>query len=201
MIGAIHGVAIKDADVDALKKGMMTMPAHADAAEGLKMLKDAGFRMVILTIRLKSLAGRARWRTPTSTSISSCSSVSRRHAPTSRHRSSTAWWPGSSTCPARMLSGGDTCLGRDRRAERGQGGRPSHAAGQCHPADRKPPATESARPDLRALARKMIDFFSPRPQGCLRHSTHRKTARNASHDAGGMRLIAIKLPKRLLDLY
>ena len=43
MIGAIHGVAIKDADVDALKKGMMT-----------------GFRMVTLTIRLKSLAGRAR---------------------------------------------------------------------------------------------------------------------------------------------
>jgi 2-haloacid dehalogenase len=28
---------------------MMTMPAHADAAEGLKMLKDAGFRMVTLT--------------------------------------------------------------------------------------------------------------------------------------------------------
>lgn len=50
MIGAIRGgVAIKDADVDALKKGMMTMPAHADAAEGLKMLKDAGFRMVTLT--------------------------------------------------------------------------------------------------------------------------------------------------------
>jgi 2-haloacid dehalogenase len=49
MIGAIHGVAIKDADVDALKKRMMTMPAHADAAEGLKMLKDAGFRMVTLT--------------------------------------------------------------------------------------------------------------------------------------------------------
>jgi 2-haloacid dehalogenase len=49
MIGAIHGVAIKDADVDALKKGLMTTRAHADAAEGLKMLKDAGFRMVTLT--------------------------------------------------------------------------------------------------------------------------------------------------------
>jgi 2-haloacid dehalogenase len=46
---SIRSVAIKDADVDALKKGMMTMPAHADAAEGLKMLKDAGFRMVTLT--------------------------------------------------------------------------------------------------------------------------------------------------------
>jgi hypothetical protein len=44
MIGAIHGVAIEEADVDALKKGMMTMLAHADS--GLKMLKDAGFRMV-----------------------------------------------------------------------------------------------------------------------------------------------------------
>jgi 2-haloacid dehalogenase len=47
MIGAIHGVAIEDADVDALKKGMMTMLAHANL--GLKMLKDAGFRMVNLT--------------------------------------------------------------------------------------------------------------------------------------------------------
>jgi hypothetical protein len=44
MIGAIHGVAIEDADVDALKKGMTTMLAHANS--GLKMLKDAGFRMV-----------------------------------------------------------------------------------------------------------------------------------------------------------
>jgi 2-haloacid dehalogenase len=49
MVGTIHGVQIKDADVEALKKGMMTMPAHRDAADGLKMLKDAGFRMVTLT--------------------------------------------------------------------------------------------------------------------------------------------------------
>jgi 2-haloacid dehalogenase len=49
MVGAIHGMQIKDDDVEALKKGMMTMPAHKDAADGLKMLKDAGFRMVTLT--------------------------------------------------------------------------------------------------------------------------------------------------------
>jgi 2-haloacid dehalogenase len=49
MVGSIHGVQIKDEDVEALKKGMMTMPAHKDAADGLKMLKDAGFRLVTLT--------------------------------------------------------------------------------------------------------------------------------------------------------
>jgi 2-haloacid dehalogenase len=49
MIGSIHGIEVKNADVEALKKGMMTMPAHADGSKGLRMLKDAGFRMVTLT--------------------------------------------------------------------------------------------------------------------------------------------------------
>jgi 2-haloalkanoic acid dehalogenase type II len=49
MVGTIHKVEVKPADIEALKKGMLTMPAHADVKEGLKQLKDAGFRMVTLT--------------------------------------------------------------------------------------------------------------------------------------------------------
>ena len=49
MVGAIHRVEITKADADALVTGMKTMPAHADAAEGLKMLQAAGFRLITLT--------------------------------------------------------------------------------------------------------------------------------------------------------
>jgi 2-haloacid dehalogenase len=49
MVGAIHDVDVKPADVEELKKSMLTMPAHADVKKGLKELKDAGFRMVTLT--------------------------------------------------------------------------------------------------------------------------------------------------------
>jgi 2-haloacid dehalogenase len=49
MVGAIHNVDIKLKDVEALKNAMKTMPAHPDCEEGLKLLKDAGFRMVTLT--------------------------------------------------------------------------------------------------------------------------------------------------------
>src|SRR5215468_1435042 len=49
MVGEIHKVKVTPADVEALKKGMLTMPAHADVKKGLEMLKDASFRMVTLT--------------------------------------------------------------------------------------------------------------------------------------------------------
>ena len=49
MVAAIHRVKIKPADVEALKEGLLTMPAHADVKEGLEQLKEAGFRMVTLT--------------------------------------------------------------------------------------------------------------------------------------------------------
>ena len=49
MVGAIHKIEIKDDDVAALKKAMMTMQAHPDVATGLTKLKDAGFRLVTLT--------------------------------------------------------------------------------------------------------------------------------------------------------
>jgi hypothetical protein len=43
MVGAIHKIDVKPADVEALKHGMKTMPAHPDAEKGLEMLKDARF--------------------------------------------------------------------------------------------------------------------------------------------------------------
>ena len=49
MVGAIHRVEVQPADVEALKEGILTMPAHADVKKGLKQLKGAGFRMVTLT--------------------------------------------------------------------------------------------------------------------------------------------------------
>ncbi|HVX10556.1 MAG TPA: haloacid dehalogenase type II [Pirellulales bacterium] len=49
MVGSIHNVKITSGDVNALKKAMLTMPAHADVKTGLKQLRDAGFRMVTLT--------------------------------------------------------------------------------------------------------------------------------------------------------
>ncbi|HZW71729.1 MAG TPA: haloacid dehalogenase type II [Hanamia sp.] len=48
MVGAIHGINITEEHVEALKEGMKTMPAHLDAEEGLKRLRDAGYRMVTL---------------------------------------------------------------------------------------------------------------------------------------------------------
>jgi 2-haloacid dehalogenase len=49
MVGEIHKVKVSPADVEALKKGMLTMPAHTDVKKGLEMMKEAGFRMVTLT--------------------------------------------------------------------------------------------------------------------------------------------------------
>ena len=49
MVGTIHGVAVDAADVEALREGLLTMPAHPDVEEGLFELKRAGFRLVTLT--------------------------------------------------------------------------------------------------------------------------------------------------------
>jgi 2-haloacid dehalogenase len=49
MVGAIHGVTVKPKDIEEIKKGMTTMPAHSDVVEGLKHLKKLGYRMVTLT--------------------------------------------------------------------------------------------------------------------------------------------------------
>ncbi|MGD1241146.1 haloacid dehalogenase type II [Mycobacterium seoulense] len=49
MVGDIHHVHVSDDDLVRLKTGLLTMPAHPDAAEGLARLRDNGFRLVTLT--------------------------------------------------------------------------------------------------------------------------------------------------------
>src|SRR5215469_10026666 len=49
MLGSIHGVAIRETDIDELRQRMLTMPAHSDVPAGLQQLKDAGFRLITLT--------------------------------------------------------------------------------------------------------------------------------------------------------
>lgn len=49
MLANIHGVEITDDDVQSVKHGMLTMPAHLDVADGLTTLRDNGFRLVTLT--------------------------------------------------------------------------------------------------------------------------------------------------------
>jgi 2-haloacid dehalogenase len=49
MLGDIHRVHVTDDDLDRLKAGLLTMPAHPDAAEGLGALHDNGFRLAALT--------------------------------------------------------------------------------------------------------------------------------------------------------
>src|SRR5262249_39076813 len=58
MVGATHEVKVKPGDIEALKEGMLTMPAHADVKKGLEQLKDAGFRMVTLTNSPHSKGGK-----------------------------------------------------------------------------------------------------------------------------------------------
>ena len=58
MVGEIHRVKVSLADVEALKKGMLTMPAHPDVKKGLEMLEGAGFRMVTLTNSPPNKAGK-----------------------------------------------------------------------------------------------------------------------------------------------
>jgi 2-haloacid dehalogenase len=49
MLGDIHGVPVTRDDLQRLKIGLLTMPAHPDAADGLAALRDNGFRLVTLT--------------------------------------------------------------------------------------------------------------------------------------------------------
>lgn len=49
MLAAVHRVHVADDDMEDLKHAMLTMPAHPDVADGLKTLRDNGFRLVTLT--------------------------------------------------------------------------------------------------------------------------------------------------------
>lgn len=49
MLADIHKVDIHSSDIEELRTRMLNMPAHSDVPEGLRLLKDAGFRLVTLT--------------------------------------------------------------------------------------------------------------------------------------------------------
>ncbi len=49
MLGDIYQVDITEDDLQRLETGLLTMPAHPDAAEGLATLRDDGFRLVTVT--------------------------------------------------------------------------------------------------------------------------------------------------------
>jgi len=49
MLGAVHRVEVTDDDLRALRRALLTMPAHPDAADALAALRDGGFRLVTLT--------------------------------------------------------------------------------------------------------------------------------------------------------
>ncbi|MEE2854137.1 MAG: haloacid dehalogenase type II [Actinomycetota bacterium] len=49
MLGDIYRVNVSESDAQRLKAGLLTMPAHPDAAEGLAALRDNGFRLVTLS--------------------------------------------------------------------------------------------------------------------------------------------------------
>jgi 2-haloacid dehalogenase len=49
MLADIHGVNATDRDIQRIKNGMLTMPAHPDVEDGLTLLRNNGFRLVTLT--------------------------------------------------------------------------------------------------------------------------------------------------------
>ena len=49
MTGGAHGVSLAPADRDAILRGLVSLPPHADVRDGLEKLRTAGFRLVTLT--------------------------------------------------------------------------------------------------------------------------------------------------------
>jgi 2-haloacid dehalogenase len=49
MLASIHNVSIQQADIDEWRMAALTWPAFPDVPAGLKLLRDAGFRLVTLT--------------------------------------------------------------------------------------------------------------------------------------------------------
>jgi 2-haloacid dehalogenase len=49
MVGSIHHVEIRPADVEELGTRLLSLPAYPDVPDGLRALKQAGFRLVTLT--------------------------------------------------------------------------------------------------------------------------------------------------------
>jgi len=59
MVADIHGVEVSSADVELVKQGMLSMPAHPDVVSGLETLRTNGFRLVTLTNSPPNPGGRS----------------------------------------------------------------------------------------------------------------------------------------------
>ncbi|OBI50916.1 haloacid dehalogenase, type II [Mycobacterium kyorinense] len=57
MLADIQGVTVTGQDLRAIRDGMLTLPAYPDAADGLAMLHDNGFRLVTVTNSPPNLDG------------------------------------------------------------------------------------------------------------------------------------------------
>jgi 2-haloacid dehalogenase len=62
MLANIHGVNITDDDVQSLKRGMLTMPAHSDVEDGLKALRQR-----LPSCDSDELTTQSRWPNPAGT--------------------------------------------------------------------------------------------------------------------------------------
>ena len=93
MLGTVHRVAVKPADIEALREGLLTMPAHPDVEEGLQILKRAGFRLVTLTNSPPNPHGKSPLEHAGLASHFEPSSASMRPVHSSRRRWSIGWWP------------------------------------------------------------------------------------------------------------
>jgi hypothetical protein len=156
MIGAIHGVAIEDADVDALKKGRELGAEDAQGrgisygepdkfASSPRREEPAGERQPPQVFRA-AVQYRGGTRLQAGTGRLSHGGPGARRAPQERCLAATYVWDTIGAQSAGMAGG-------------------LHEAGQCHPAIEGLPQPNLVAPDLPALARKMIDSFQPAPTG------------------------------------
>jgi hypothetical protein len=156
MVGAIHKVKVKPADIESLKEGMLTMPAHADVKKGLEQLKDAGFRMVTLTNSPPNKGGEdpAGERRPGRLFRAA---VQHRDSPRLQARAGPLphGGPGTGCARLRLLHGRGARLGLDQGAKCGHGRRPDHSVRQRATARARTAAAERRRTGLAGPRRKV----------------------------------------------
>ena len=135
MVGTIHGVAVDAADVEALREGLLTMPAHPDVEEGLVGAKAGGLSAghpdeFAPQPAREEPAGACRpgW--------SFRATIQRRHGPGVQAVAARLSHgdPGTGSGAFRVLHGGVSRLGHNRGPKRRFLGRPDHPTGKC-PAD------------------------------------------------------------------
>src|SRR5262245_61497261 len=156
MLGSIHGVSIREADIDELRERMLTMPAHSDVPAGLQQLKDAGFRLVTLAARPTTQPAEARRHRRLVRTIVQC----RWRAPI---QTGTAGVPhghrGACRTAGRDLPGGGACVGYDRSAKRRLLPSPRRLARNAPLPVHGLPQPQVVAPDIPGVAAQMIKLW------------------------------------------